>query len=114
MWGEFETVYAVTDYYDGILAGVANFQGSPHVFVLEEETVPLYRLTPISGAAAVLESSPPNDIWNPTPAVEALVRTAVSASDSGFVAAGKFIPVDGSPPLKPNMRVRWNSERDGV
>jgi hypothetical protein len=38
MWGEFETVYAVTDYYDGILAGVANFQGSPHVFLLEDGT----------------------------------------------------------------------------
>ncbi len=114
MWGEFETVYAVTDYYDGILAGVANFQGSPHVFVLEDEKVPLYRLTPIVGAAAALEQPPPNDVWSPTPAVEALVRTAVSASDSGIVVAGEFIPVEGSPPLKPNMRVRWDSGRDGV
>ncbi len=116
MWGDFETVYAVTDYYDGILAGVANFQGSPHVFVLEEETVPLYRLTRISGgAAAVLEPAPPNDIWNPTPALEALVRKAASSSDRGIVAAGEFIPVEGSPSLKPNLRVRWDeSQRDGV
>jgi hypothetical protein len=114
MWGEFETVYAVTDYYDGILAGVADFQGSPHIFVRDEETPPLYRLTLISGAAASLDWSPLNDIWNPTPAVEALVRTAISARDDGFVAVGEFIPVDGSPPLKPIMRVRWNAERDGV
>ena len=28
---DFETVYTVTDYYDGPRGGVADFQGSPHV-----------------------------------------------------------------------------------
>jgi len=116
MWGEFETVYAVTDYVDGILAGVADFQGSPHVFVLEDEKVPLYRLVPIDGGAAVTFRSPKNiDIWNPTPAIQELVRDTVPSSHAGLLVAGDFRPVQPSLSLQPELHVRWDrAERDGV
>jgi hypothetical protein len=116
MWGEFETVYAVTDYVDGILAGVADFRGSPHVFVLEDETVPLYRLTPIDGgAAAAIQSTRPYDIWNPAPSIEELVRAAIPSIDSGVLVAGEFRPVSASLSTEPDLHVRWDqAQRDGV
>ena len=114
MWGEFQAVYAVTDYVDGVIAGVADFNGSPHVFVLEDEKVPSYRLRPIDGAAMLGETAP-RDIWNPTSAIEALVRDAIRSSDVGFLVTGEFSPVHSSPSLKPDLRVRWErNERDGV
>ena len=109
MWGEFETVYAVTDYVDGILAGVADFQGSPQIFVLEDENVPLYRLTPINSAtAAVIRSKSLADIWNPTPAIEELVRTTLSSTAGGFLVPGEFTPVQVSLFPKPDLHVRWD------
>jgi hypothetical protein len=52
---EFERVYTVTDYYDGPRGGVADFQGTPHVYrslYLDSETWDpdenRFELTPIS------------------------------------------------------------------
>ena len=113
MWGEFETVYAVTDYVDAILAGVADFEGSPHVFVLERLDGTLYRLTPVTGGAVPsLTSSPARDMWKPTPAIEGLVRAAVTLQGGGFLVQGEFSPARRSASKKPALRVRW--KRDGV
>jgi hypothetical protein len=111
MWGKFERVYAVTDYVDGILAGVAAFRGAPHVFELERLDDTLYRLTPVVGALVFPESSPV-DIWSPTPDIEATVRAAASSPNGGFLVRGEFRPVSPSPSLKPDLHVRW--ELDGV
>src|SRR5580700_11196691 len=102
MWGEFETVYAVTDYYDGILAGIAEFRGWPHVFVLERQDEALYRLTPVAGGSLpALRSSPPIDIWTPPTAIEGMVRAAVSSHDGGLLVRADFSPTGPSSPAKP-------------
>jgi len=47
-----ERVYGTVDYYDGVLAGVADFRGVPHAFELADDrdaTAPIYRLVPVSG-----------------------------------------------------------------
>jgi hypothetical protein len=50
----------VTDYNHGIIAGVADFGGSPHVFVVERLDDTLYRVTPVIGVAGRSPlSSPP-------------------------------------------------------
>jgi hypothetical protein len=111
MWGEFEKVHAVTDYVDGIVAGVADFEGTPHIFLLDDEKTPSYRLTRLSGeATAHLAAS--LDIWNPAPAIERVVRAEVSASKSGLLVRGEFIPVSPPSPTSPDLQVRW--DRDGV
>ncbi|HEY2899388.1 MAG TPA: hypothetical protein VGL59_02345 [Polyangia bacterium] len=105
----------MTDYVDGILAGIADFHGSPHVFVLEDENGPLYRLTPINGGAAVFRATTPLDIWSPTPAIEELVRATIPSTDGGFLVAGEFRPVQASSSPRPDLHVRWDkAERDGV
>ena len=46
-----ERVHGILGYYDGILDGVADFQGKPHAFVLEgdmDAEAPRYRLKPLS------------------------------------------------------------------
>jgi len=49
----YETVFTVTDYYDGPRQGIANFKGEPHFYdcIFDEERNDysnLYRLTPVS------------------------------------------------------------------
>ena len=46
-----ERIHGILGYYDGILDGVADFQGKPHAFVVEGDTdaeAPRYRLKPLS------------------------------------------------------------------
>ena len=110
MWGEPETVFAVTDYVDGILAGIANYQGSPHVFVLVAQDESQYRLVPVS-EDVVPALRGPVDIWNPAAEVENVVKTALASLDDGVLVRGEFIPVQpGS--LTPDLQVKW--EHDGV
>jgi hypothetical protein len=50
-----ERVYAVWDYYDGILTGVADYGGVPHYFQRdwnpkESDELPIFELTPIEPA----------------------------------------------------------------
>jgi hypothetical protein len=50
---DYERVHTVTDYYDGPIAGVADFRGAPHLFAAvwddqEEEYGPVFRLTPLA------------------------------------------------------------------
>jgi hypothetical protein len=111
MWGEFEKVYAVTDYVDGIVAGVADFEGTPHIFVLEDEDAPSYRLTRVSSdVTSCLASSV--DQWNPAPAIETMVRAEISLSKDGLLARGEFSPVGPASSTSPDLQVRW--DRDGV
>jgi hypothetical protein len=112
MAGEFETVYTVTAYYDGILAGIADFRGVPHVFTLEDlaesEPFAVYRLRPISRdsfASSGLTESP--DIWSASAQTESMVEVVSRAEDPGVVARGEFAPVEGTPALKPDLQVRW-------
>lgn len=47
-----ETVFTVTDYYDGPRRGIANYQGTPHFYectfdLANDEYSDLYRLTPL-------------------------------------------------------------------
>jgi hypothetical protein len=47
-----EIVFTVTDYWDGPLIGIANFQGKPHFYecifdVAQDDYSDLYRLTPV-------------------------------------------------------------------
>ena len=47
-----ETVFTVTDYWDGPRKGIANYQGAPHLYecifdTTEDDYSDLYRLTPI-------------------------------------------------------------------
>jgi hypothetical protein len=60
-----ETVFTVTDFYDGPLKGVANFMGQPHAFELvfseeqddfdrDDDGFGLYRLAPIDPEAFAL------------------------------------------------------------
>lgn len=48
----FERVYTVTDYYDGPRRGIADFNGTPHLFVSEFENETqefgMYRLSPVT------------------------------------------------------------------
>jgi hypothetical protein len=49
--GKRERVHAVVGYYDGVLNGVADFGGTPHAFVVDEDVdapAPIYRLAPLS------------------------------------------------------------------
>lgn len=52
----FERVYTVNDFFDGPRTGVADFNGSPHVYASRfdseaDDWAPDYRLAPIDGAA---------------------------------------------------------------
>ena len=52
--GTREHVYGVLGYYDGVLDGVADFDGKPHSFVLDDDVdspAPVYRLAPLSSEA---------------------------------------------------------------
>ncbi len=110
MRGEPETVFAVTDYVDGILAGVANYQGSPHAFVLVAQAESRYRLVPLS-EDVVSELSASADVWNPTAEIGEAVQAALASLDDGVLVRGKFIPVQPAS-LAPDLHVKW--ERDGV
>ena len=49
--GKRERVYGVVGYYDGVLDGVADFGGTPHAFVLDQDLdapTPIYRLARLS------------------------------------------------------------------
>jgi hypothetical protein len=52
-----ERVYGVVNYYDGVLDGVADYQGRPHAFVLDgdaDSPLPIYRLSPLSFETKIL------------------------------------------------------------
>ena len=110
MWGEPETAFAVTDYADGILAGIANYQGSPHVFVLVAQDEAQYRLVPVS-VGVVPALSTRADIWNPAAELGKAVQVVLASPDHGVLVRGEFIPVQPSS-LTPDLRVKW--ERGGV
>jgi hypothetical protein len=49
-----ERVHGVPDYYDGVLSGVADFEGQPHAFMIDGDfdcVARIYRLAPISADA---------------------------------------------------------------
>lgn len=119
-----ERVHGVLGYYDGVLDGVADFQGHPHAFVLDsghESAAPVYCLTPISSETMELfdevwqiwlrwERSNVDDVGPDTipalaqdreryaeisPKLDELLSTRTSAS---FMARGEFLPrVDADP-----------------
>ncbi|MBX7228953.1 MAG: hypothetical protein K1X48_05055 [Burkholderiaceae bacterium] len=90
-----EPVYAITDYVDGILAGVAGYRGHPHVFVIKRFgsscDLPVYCLWPLESQEAIGQFT--SDIWNPKPELTALIAQSVERSTKGAVhARGNFLP----------------------
>lgn len=79
-----ERVYGVVDYYDGVLDGVADYQGRPHAFVLDgdaDSLLPIYRLSPLSFETMTLFQEA-WDIWRRWELAQ-----AVSSANVGVVAA---------------------------
>ena len=103
-------MFAVTDYVDGILAGVANYRGVPHVFVLVGPHESQYRLVPVS-EDVVPALKAPADIWNPAKEIGKTVQVALASLVDGVLVRGEFISAPPSS-LTPNLQVKW--ERDGV
>jgi hypothetical protein len=113
-----DRVYGILGYYDGILDGVADFQGMPHAFELAgdlEEDLPLYRLKKLTASEFELfseywkiwrrwEDFPRSAQFSVDAAVlpddqarhdeiYPLVKQALAVSrDSGPVARGDFRP----------------------
>ena len=119
----FEIVHFVLGYYDGILDGIADYQGSPHHFALEERGPPaeswdLFRLTPLTPDAfraaeegwdiwcrwerahrgelgSHVGSNPalPEDEDRQRKAAQVVAAWLASASGNAFVAEAEFKPL---------------------
>src|SRR5689334_20099219 len=91
-----QPVITVADYVDGILTGVAHFDGEPHVFLATKgklgESCTYYELYPIAEVdpTFVLE---PQELWNPQNSVRDLIASLVAPGRAGRVVVGEFRPV---------------------
>lgn len=126
-----ERVHGILGYYDGILNGVADYEGTPHAFSIAgdlDAEAPRYRLKPISPSEfelfeeywlmwrrwedafyenAVQAQSPavlPEDRPRHDEVTPAVKKSLTVPEDAGFVARGSFRPS----PLRNDLRDgRW-------
>jgi hypothetical protein len=125
-----ERVHGILGYYDGVLDGVADYEGAPHAFAIAgdlDAEAPRYRLKPISHDAFELfeeywlmwrrwedafykravEAGKPAVLPEDRPRhdeIEAAVKRALAVpEDAGLVARGAFRPS----PLKTAADGRW-------
>ena len=106
----FERVF-IADYYDGIISGIANFRGAPHVFLVApasaSDELQRYSLHAITEGLDE-KTLAAQELWNPTPAVVEIVKAIVDSNGAGFTAFGDFRPVGPSDERGPReMEVRW-------
>lgn len=99
---KFESVYAITDYVDGILAGVGDYHGKPHVFLLAHErpaipdAPPLYSLWSVEWLPSSRQTR--SDIWDPPQELLALVACTVCRfGQPNLRARGNFQPASAMP-----------------
>ena len=116
----FQTVYAVTSYHDGILGGVADYLGKPHIFLLHDEAkakeLPLYSLIPVPEPLLAMLVDRTFTIWDPPQEIWDLVEGIAKHPSSHKVAYGDFEPsgdIDLSSTEESDLHVRWFQEPRG-
>ena len=90
-----QPVFTITDYVDGILSGVALFDGEPHVFLATKgspsDPHARYELHSIAEIDPGF-SLEPQDLWNPQQSVRDLIGSLIEPRRPGRVALGDFHP----------------------
>ena len=131
MPSDYERVYAITFYHDGIWHGAADFDGRPHAYEIvgdHDATSPMYRLSPLSPEAL----SVAKELWGTgfnwnrsgrpdqdrSPRIDELYEQLDSLlfiDDSSCVRARGEFRRTASAPLSlqfPEMEVRWQRSED--
>jgi hypothetical protein len=108
-----QPVITVADYVDGILTGVAHFNGEPHLFVPAEgsldEARGRYKLYAMAEIAPGLVLGP-QDLWNPQQPVRDLIASLLGSKQGGHIAFGDFRPIGSSSSRGPEaMEVSWST-----
>jgi hypothetical protein len=108
-----QQVITVADYVDGILTGIAYFNGEPHLFVPAEggidEQRGRYQLYAMAEVAPGLVLGP-QDLWNPQQSVRDLIASLLESKQGGHLAFGDFRPIGQSSSRGPEaMEVSWSA-----
>jgi hypothetical protein len=108
-----QPVITVADYVDGILTGVAHFNGEPRLFVPAEGSFDQprgrYKLYAMAEIAPNLVLGP-QDLWNPQQSVRDLIASLLEMKQGGHLAFGDFRPIGPSSSRGPAaMEVSWSA-----